>query len=255
MNYAQVAASGWYSGADVLSIDAEENITAAEYTWKNLRASITILNSEEKKNSGDAQVLNLVKNKVKIAEKTMADLLGTGLFSDGTDAKSIQGLRDIVATDQTVGGISQSDYSWWQGKVDSSSTVLSMSVLQTLWSQCSIDAEHPTVLLGTRSNFDRYYGLLQPQQRFQDSKSAEGGFQSLMFNGAPFLIDSHAPANSVWLLNENYLHLFVHKAEDMKMTDFQMLPTQMVKTAHVLWMGAFGSSNNRMHGKASALTS
>jgi hypothetical protein len=49
---------------------------------------------------------------MQIAEKTLADDLGTGLFSDGTDAKSIVGLRDIVATDQTVGGISQSTNSY-----------------------------------------------------------------------------------------------------------------------------------------------
>jgi hypothetical protein len=53
------------------------------------------------KNSGDSQILSLVKNKVKIAEKTLADTLGSGLYSDGTDSQRYcRASGSIVATDQ-----------------------------------------------------------------------------------------------------------------------------------------------------------
>ena len=112
LNYAMTTSSGWYSGSETLQTSDNEVISAAEYTWKQLYANISISRMDELKNSGDSQILSLVKNKVKIAEKTMDDKLGTGLYSDGSDAKSIVGLRDIVAVDQTVGGIAQSSYSW-----------------------------------------------------------------------------------------------------------------------------------------------
>ena len=143
MNYASTTASGWYQGTDTLSTSDNQNISGAEYDWKQLYANITIRRDEELKNSGDSQVLSLVKNKVKIAEKTMSDTLGTGLYSDGTDSKAIVGLRDIVATDQTVGGISQTANSWWQAQVDSSSTTMTMAVLQTQYSAASIDNDKP----------------------------------------------------------------------------------------------------------------
>jgi len=252
--YATTSASGWFSGSDTLSNADNAQITSAEYAWKQLYASILISRDDELKNSGDSQILSLVANKVKIAEKTMADTVGDGLYSDGSDADAIQGLRDIVAADQTVGGIAQSTNSWWQAQVDSSTTTLTMSALQSLWTSASIDNDSPTVITATRANYDRYYNLLQPQQRFMDMETAKGGFSSLMFNGAPFIADSKVPSNHIFLLNENYLHFWVHKDEEFRLEPFQKPTNQAVKVSKVFLMCSFGSSNNRLHGKLSAIT-
>lgn len=69
----------------------------------------------------------------------------------------------------------------------------------------------------------------------------------------PFLADSKVPASHIFLINENYLHLFAHKDENMKMMPFQMPINQNVRTAKIFFMGALGSSNNRLHGKLSAV--
>lgn len=253
LNYATTTASGWYTGSDTLSTADNEQLTAAEYTWKQLYANVSITSLDEKKNSGDSQKLSLVKSKMQIAEKTMVDTMGTALYNDGTTLNAFVGLRAIVGTANTIGGISQSSYSWWQGQVDSSSTTFSISALQTVFNACSIDNDQPTVIVATRANYNRYYAALQPQQRFQDSESAKGGFSSLMFNGIPFLADSKVPASHIFLINENYLHLFAHKDENMKMMPFQMPINQNVRTAKIFFMGALGSSNNRLHGKLSAV--
>jgi hypothetical protein len=254
LNYAQVSAAGWYSGTETLSTTDNEVITAAEYTWKQLYGNISISRLDELKNSGDAQIINFVKAKVQVCEKTLKDQLGTGLYSAGSDAKSIVGLRDIVATNQTVGGISQSTYSWWQGQVDSSTTTLSIAAMQSRHNVCSVDSDQPSVIMTTRALYNSYYALLQPQQRFVDAESAKGGFQSLMFNGIPVLADSHCPASHMFFLNENYLHLFVHKDEDMRFEPFQKPINQNVKVAKIYWTGAYGSSNNRLHGVITAAT-
>ncbi len=128
-----------------------------------------------------------------------------------------------------------------------------MAALQTMYNALSLNNEHPSVVMATRANYNRYYALLQPQQRFMDSETAKGGFQSLMFNGTPFIAGSKVPANHVLMLNESYLHFWVHKDEDMRFEAFQKPVNQNVKTAKIYWMGAFGSSNCRMHGKLSAV--
>lgn len=254
LNYAQATASDWYSGSDTLNTTDNDQITAAEYTWKQLYANISITGLDESKNSGDAAILNFVKAKVQIAEQTMKDKMGDGLYSDGSNAKSIVGLRDIVDTASSVGGISQSTYSWWQGKVDSSTTTLSIAAMQSLFNNTTIDSEHPNVIVATRAIYNSYYGLLQPQQRFQDSKEASGGFANLLFNGVPVFADSKCPTSHMFMLNMNFLHMFVHKDRDMKFEAFQKPVNQDVKLAKILWLGALGSSNNRMHGKLSAIT-
>ena len=252
LNYAQTDAAGWYSGAETLSTTDNENVTAARYQWTNLYTGISITEEDELKNGGAAGVLKLLASKSMIAEKTIKDKMGTGLYSDGTDTKSIVGLRDIVAADQTVGGIAQSTNSWWQAQVDDSTTTLTLSALNAVFEDAKVDSEQPTVVMGRRADYNRYYNLLQPQQRFMDSETAKGGFQSLMFNGIPFISDSHS--TGIFLLNEKHLWLWHHPKRNFSLEPFQKPINQQVKVGRILWMGAFGSSNNRYHGKLSAIT-
>lgn len=246
--------SGWFAGYDTLGTNDNDQITAAEYNWKQLFTNITISRLDELKNSGDAAKLGLVKNKVKIAEKNMEDLLGTGIFSNATNAKSIIGLQQIVATANTIGGISQSSNSWWQAQVDSTTVTLTLSAMMTQFNLATINSAAPSVLPTTRSIYNTYYALLQPQQRFSDSDTAAGGFASLLFNGAPMIPDSHAPTSNLFMLNEDYIHLWVHKDEDMRFEPFQKPVNQNVKVAKIYWMGAYGTSNARLQGALTALT-
>lgn len=254
LEYDDVSAAGWYSGSETLSVTDNEVFTAAAVDWCQLYASVNISGRDKRINNGSEQVIDFVASKVKNAEKTMASLMSTGIYSDGTDAKSIVGLRDWVATDQTVGGISQTTYTWWAAQVDSSTTTLTMSAMQTLYHNCVLNNDQPTVAVATKANYNRYYALLQPQQRFTDTQSAKGGWTSLMFNGIPLIADTSCPANHLFFLNEGQLHLCYHPEADMTFTGFKDPINQDVEVAQVLWMGAFASSNNRMHGKFSALT-
>lgn len=255
LNYAQISAGGWYSGADTLSTTDNDVFTAAEYQWKQIYKNISISRLDELKNSGDAAILKFVKQKVMIAEKSIQDDMGTGLYNAGTDPKAIGGLRLILSTSSTVGGISQTTYSWWAAQVDSSTTTLTLAAMQSRDNACSIGNDGPTVIMTTRTLYNSLYGLYQPQQRFMDSETAKGGFSSLMFNAKPVVVDSHAPASHMAFLNEDYLNLYYHPDENFRFEPFQKPVNQNVKVAKIYWAGAFGSSNNRMHGLMSAVTS
>lgn len=254
LNYAANGAGGWYSDTDTLSTADSQIITAAEYNWKFLYQNITILGTEEIKNSGETAKLKLAKQKMEVAEKTMADQLGTGLYSNATDAKSIVGLQQIVGTSNTIGGISQTTYTWWAAQLNSSTTTLSLSGMQSRYSACRVDNDKPTVIMTTDALYDIYWSLLQPQQRFQDSKTASAGFDSLMFNSTPVISDSHCPSGDMYFLNEKYLHLYYHPSQNMNFEPFLKPVNQNLRVAKLYWAGAFGSSNNRMHGAFTAIT-
>lgn len=246
LEYAVNGAGGWYSGADTLDTSDTDVITSADYSWKQIYENISIKRSDELKNSGDAAKLNFVKSKLRNAEKSMLDRIGTGVYSDGTDAKSIVGLRVFCSASNTVGGISQSSYSWWQSNVDSSTDTLTMSALQTQYNAAVVDNMAPTVALAGRAVFNIYYSLLQPQQRFTDSDTAKGGFSSLMFNGIPLLADSHCPANHWFFINEDVVKMYVHRDEDMRFEPFQKPLDQNVQVAKLYSMMGFTSGNNRL---------
>jgi len=253
--FASTTASGWYNGADTLDVSANDQVDAATFDWKQTYASILITRLDELKNSGKAQVINFVKAKVQLAEKTLADGLGTGIYNNGSVANELVGLRAGVLATGTYGGIDSSTNSWWQSQVDSGTTTLSMGTMQSLYGDATIDNDKPSVLVGTQDNFDRFYGLLQPQQRFSDSETAKGGFSNLMFNGRPFIVDSHVPADHIYYLNENYIGFKVHKDEDFRFEPFQKPTNQNVSFAKVYWTGALYINNRRMHGVMSAITS
>ena len=180
--------------------------------------------------------------------------MSEAFYNAGTDPKAIVGLRAIVDAGSSIGGISQTTYSWWRAQEDTSTTVVGMSALESLYLLCSEDSEQPTVAYTTKALYGKYYALLQPSQRFVDEESAKGGFTSLMFNGIPVLACSNAPASHWFFINEDYLHLFVHPEENMRMDDFERPRNQNVKSSQIFWAGALGSSNNRYHGKFEALT-
>jgi hypothetical protein len=254
LNYATNGAGGWYTGADTFNTTDTDNITAAAWDWKQLYENISITGRDRMINNGDEAILDFVKSKVQIAEQTMADRLGDAFYSSGSDANSILGLAALVGTTSTVGGISGTDYSWWQSQVNSSTTTVSMSALQTQHTILTKNNKGPTVAIGTRTVYNNYYGLLQPQQRFQDSETAKGGFTSLMFNGIPVIAGSKVPANALYFLNEEFLHFVVHSERDMKFTGWKEPINQDVTVAQILFMGALATTNRRMHGKFTALT-
>jgi len=102
--YAVTSSAGWYSGADTLSTADNEQITSADYDWKFAYVNLTIKRTDELKNAGDAAKISLVRSKTELAEKTMADQLGTALWNAGTDSSAMGGLRHILSTGNTVGG-------------------------------------------------------------------------------------------------------------------------------------------------------
>ena len=256
LEYAANGSVGWYAGEETLDTADTDIGTAAEYQWKQLYVNISVKGIDELKNGGDAQVIDFVKVKVKNAEKTMEDYLGTGLYqTSSANPKSIIGLRAYAAsTSSTVGGISQTDYSWWRPQVDTTTTTLTIAAMRNRVQAVSINNDSCSVIATTDSLYSSFYGLLQPQQRFQDEQTAKAGFSSLMFEGKPVLADAYCPAQHMLFLNEEYLMFKVHKDRDMKFEPFMKPINQDVKSAKILWAGAFCSANGRQQGAMTALT-
>jgi hypothetical protein len=249
--YATTTAAGRFSGSDTLDTTPNDQITAAEYLWKQYYANITVTRIDELKNSGPEAVINFVKAKVQLAEKSLASLLGTDLLSDGSTTNSIQGLKLAAATSGTHGGIAKASYSWWQGNVDSTTTAVTYPTLRDMMGLCTIDNDMPDMIVTTQAIYSDIVSLFQPQQRFTDSKTADAGFKNIMFEGTPVVIDSHCPSGYIFFVNTKYLTLYW--LEDFRFDPFLRVTNQAVTTAKIFWTGALAASNNRMLGMMSAI--
>jgi hypothetical protein len=251
--YATTSNFEWYTGGSTLNVSSNEQMTSAEFEWKQCKASIVINGTDELKNSGDAQVVNMLKAEVQMAEKSLSDQLGTGLFNAGNTTNAIIGLRAMVLNSGTYGIISRTSNSWWNAQIDSTTTALSLAKAQALYGDCSVDSDRPTVIVTTQNTYDDFYALIQPQQRFGDEETVKAGFTNILWNGLPIIVDSHCPSGYLFMLNEKYISLKYQKDRNFSLTNFQTPVNQDARYAHVFWMGALTGSNCRMQGAFTAL--
>ena len=259
--YGKNSTVGWYSGYGQLDTTPQEGITAAKYNWKQLGGTVTISGKEARQNAGKTQIINLLKAKTDQLEKSMKDTLASALFgTSGTDTNSIiQSIPTIVAPGTyTVGGLAHASYSWWQSQSGTAASFAAngLATMRTMFNSCTAQeqSDTPNLIITTQQGYEAYEALLQPQERFQNSQMADGGFQNLLFKGVPLTWDSYCTGNGtlagskMYFINTNYMDLYVHKDADMKFGDFMEPENQDAKVAKCIWMGELTSSNVQKHG-------
>ena len=247
-----------YSGFDTISLTAQAGITAAEYDWKQYAASIAISGIEEAKNNGEQEVINLLEAKIMQAEESMREGFNQMLFADGTgnSGKDWNGLGNIVEASGTVGGINRATAGneYWQSYEENTAEALSLAKMATAYNSVSVGNDHPDMILTTQTLFEKYEALLVPQLRFTDSKTADAGFQNLLYKAAPVTYDVHCTAGVVYFLNSKYLTLVGHSDKWFAQTDFVRPENMDARYALVMCYGNLTCRNAKKQGKLTAKT-
>lgn len=255
--FARFSSRGWYAGSENQNTSYNEKKTALVFDWRQYYVNISISGLDKLKNAGENKVIDHVKSEVQAAEMDIKDAFGTGMYSDGsTNPKSIAGCRAYLSTTATYGGISQSGESWLQAKVDSTTTTLSLAKMQERYEAASEPPKRPDLITTTETIFNRYWSLLQPQQRFSDSESANAGFKNLLFNGAVVLEDSYCPSGYMVFHNTEHIALYSHKQRKFpgEYIDFTKVEGQDAEIASIFWMGAMVCNAPRFQGVMTAIT-
>ncbi len=195
----------------------------------------------------------------------MQNGITTDMYSDGTasSSKQIGGLQLLVpvaSASGTVGGIDASAFSFWQ---NIASTVSALTVasgvgnvitsMNNVWVQLVRGNDGPDLIIQDNNHYTTYYGALQAQQRFQDTKSAEGGFTSLMFNNVPVILDggvgTNCPTFSTYFLNTTYFFLRPHSDRNfVPIGDDRFSTNQDAMVKLIGWAGNMTVSNRRLQG-------
>ena len=247
-----------YSGYEALSLTPQEGISAAEYDWKQYAASIAISGIEEAKNNGEHAIIDLLEAKIMQAEESLREGFNQMFFADGTgnSGKDWNGLGNLVESGNTVGGIDSSAVGneFWRSYEENSAGALTLLQMATAYNSVSVGNDHPDVILTTQTLFEKYESLLQPQLRYTDTKTADAGFQNLLFKSAPIMYDVHAPAGTMFFLNSKYIKLVGHSDKWFKQTDFVRPENQDARFALIMCYGNLVVSNRAKQGKLTAKT-
>ena len=247
-----------YSGYDTLSLTAQEGISAAEFEWKQYAASIAISGIEEAKNNGEQAIINLLEAKIMQAEESMKEGFNQMFFGDGTgnSGKDWNGLANIVDSAGTVGGINRATAGneFWRSYEEGTAGALSLADMSTGYNSVSVGNDHPDMVLTTQTLFEKYESLLQPQLRYTDAKTADAGFQNLLFKAAPVAYDVHCTAGTVFFLNSKYLTLVGHTGKWFAQTDFVRPENMDARYALIMCYGNLTVRNAAKQGKLTGRT-
>ena len=247
---------GSYSGYETLALTPQEGISAAEFEWKQYAASIAISGIEEAKNNGEQEIINLLEAKIMQAEESMRESFNQMFFADGTgnSSKDWNGLGNLVESGNTVGGINSSTYSWWASEEENTATALTLAQMSSLYNGVSVGNDHPDLLLTTQTLFEKYEALLQPNLRYTDTKTADAGFQNLLFKAAPVMYDTGCTAGVFFFLNSKYLTLCGHSAKWFQQTEFIRPEDLDARYALIMCYGNLTVRNRAKQGKLTAKT-
>lgn len=255
--YKRFGHGGFYRGYDRLTVAPVDTIKSAVFDWKQAGLTVAVDGRTLIQTDTPEAIANLITTQFAQARMEMAEILADGIWSDGSNAKSITGIEAAVddgTIAATYGGITRSSNTWWKSQVDSSTTTLTLDALNALQGSAIKGAKATSLIVSGRDQYNRYWKLVQADQQFQvmagghDEQLASAGFTNILFNNIPWVVDSHVPTGTstntkIYLLNEEYMFLAVSPRADFRLEDFQTPIDQDAMVAKLLWAGELAFTN------------
>ena len=249
-----------YSGYDAIDLTPQEGISAAEYDWKQMAASIAISGIEEAKNRGTEAIIKLLNAKIMQAEMSLKTTLNEQLYGSAAAGSDFNGLGNIVATqNNTVGGIDANTNSWWNPTQGTTmGATLALQNMADVYNRASKGSDVPDLIVTNTSLFEKYESLLTNNVRYQDVAKANAGFQNLMFKQTPIVFDLELAVDTsdapMYFLNTKYLKLTGLNGYWFTTTDFMNGTVAGVdaRYALVLAYGQLTCSNRQRQGYLTA---
>lgn len=274
LSYASNGNAGWYSGYETLPIAAQDVISAAQYDIKQAACPVTISGLEQLQNAGKEQIIDLMEARLSVAESSMANLIASGLYSDGTAAggKQIDGLLKQVAKTptNTVGGIDRATWLFWKNQIGSGTAATASNIQQlfnAMWAKQVRGSDRPDLILVDNGYWSLYMQSLQNIQRFTSSQDANLGFVSVKYMDADVVLDggmqinwtstgaagttpSAVPASTAYFLNTKYIFYRPHSQRNMvPLSPGQRYSVNQDAAVQILaWAGNLTSSGLQFQG-------
>jgi hypothetical protein len=254
----------FYSGFDLLPIEAQDVFTAARFPWKQAAVAVVISGRERMQNSGREALLDLLEERIGNAEGSLANLISAGIYSDGTGygGNQITGLDAAVPLDPTTGtygGIDRASWSFWRPVLQDAAGATSVATIQTemtsLFAQLVRGSDKPNLIVFDSNLWTMYNNSLQAIQRFTDADEANLGFSTVKFMNTPVVLDGgiggYAPTSGGFFLNTKYLKWRPHKDRNFVTLDPESRSAvNQDASAKILgFMGNLTCSNQSLQGR------
>lgn len=234
-----------FDGLDSLDLTYQDTVDAAEYDYKFYDVSIVFTLTDELKNSGEPQVLDLLEAKIKQAEMSLSERLNNDLFNGAaSDSKEITGLETAIGTG-TYGSIAGGTYSWWQSRVNSTATTLTIAQMRNVKNDANEGSGggRVSIIVTDQTLFEKYHALLSATIQMNQPVSSstkrlgDGGFTAVEFEGVPVTYDEDCTSGAMYFLNMENLKLGIHRDANFKVVKKAEPTDQHVSVQHIVFAG------------------
>jgi len=206
----------------------------AEFTLKLMIAPVPFLGMEGAVQQ-DHAIIPLIEARMNDATNVMMDAMAYSLYNNTTNTQQFTGLPAAVddgTGTATYGNINRSTYTWWKSGQYAAGSVnpTRQNVLQYISGTVKKGAEVPsfgvcgfgtwTLLAQDYVGQEQY--VITPGSGFDgDGNGPQAAFRALMVAGVPIYPDPYCPEGTLYLLNNNYLSLYIHEQGQFVFTGFE----------------------------------
>ena len=135
-----------------------------------------------------------------------------GVYIAGSRDNEMMGLSGIVSATATLQGLDVANYPWWKAKVlanSGSNRAISDTLLQTAIDTLEANSSGMCTAMYTSFGVRRaYQGLLTATKQLVNTQELKGGYKAITYNDMPIIADKDAPANKIFVVDENELQVF-----------------------------------------------
>lgn len=237
IKYRKSTSGGSYDGYDLFSTQRSDTRTIMQFMPKGFYQSVTVSGMEDAINKS-APVTDLIATEMESNAQDMVDTIGDLFYGDGTGngGKDFTGLVALVDDGSNVlnyGGLSRATFPTIQGNLTTGVGNLTLSAMATMYNDCTVGSDKPTLIVCDETVWTYYESLLQPtvQANYdaagfsQVTKSGvsvrgalqgEAGFDCLYYRGTPIVKDEKCPAGEMYFLNEKYINFHALNRSDLE---------------------------------------
>lgn len=188
---------------------------------------------------------------VVVLTATISTTTGESVYHSGTQGGTAEmmGLRGIIDdgtyVSGTFQGLTRSSNTWfYANRIDNSGSGnvdLTLDILQSGMTAAEQDGGRPSIILCNHSIRDAYREIVVSDKRYVNTMDLDGGFKALEYNGLPIVADRQCQANTMYLLDERTMKLYVMK--DVTFTPMQTVTGYDAIESYASFYGNLGADN------------
>ena len=215
---------------------AQQGAFLAEFNLKAIVTPIPFLGMEGAVQM-DHAIIPLIEARMNDATNSMIDAMANALYNNSTNTQQLLGLPAAVddgTVAVTYGNINRTANPWWQSKyyTNAASNLTRIKAMTYIAAAQKYGSEMPSfgvcgigTYLGLANDYQGYESFqIQPGNGFDsDGDRPRSMFRAFDVGGVPIYADPYCPEGTLYLINSNYLNLYVHDQASFAFTGFESL--------------------------------